>query len=179
MALVAEVGTEPHIRLFPVLVRTRRIYMDPLPGQVTCPSCGNNYIPAWSDTKLSTAAYDRANSIRIGSVRATVCAVCAEPQIDFVYKYQHPRGTEAKLHEWTAYPHEEHAVDVVVEIMVQVELKLYRQREGEEMPAEEVEERRSVIRSGFDKFREILRETDPKTVLQLVKAANGIKDLLT
>ena len=153
--------------------------MDPLPGQVTCPACGGNYIPAWSEPKLSAPGYDRTTNVTVGVARTTVCAVCAEAQVDLIYRYQHPRESEVVEQSWTAYPHEDHAVDVVVDIMVEVQMRAYWAQEGEEMPPEEVDKKRSAIRSVFDKLREVVRETDPATILQLTKAANGVKDLLT
>lgn len=148
--------------------------MDPLPGQVKCPSCGNNYIPTWTTNSLASPRYDRSEQVSVGAVNTSICSVCAEPEIRLDYAYRHPRDGDVHEASWTAYPTEDHAIDVVVHLIVDVQIRMYRSEEGEDMPADEVEEVRSRARKVFDRMRDFASGTDTNAVLKL---ANGVKDL--
>ena len=102
-------------------------------------------------------------------MHVSVCSVCAEPEIKLDYTYQHPRSGDTEVLEgsWRVYPPEEHSIDVVVHLIVDVRVKQYREKEGKDMPEAEVEQARSWLKSWFQSLLNTFKGADPQAALRL------------
>ena len=160
--------------------------MKPLPGQVVCAKCNNNYTPAWSDHTIGSADYARVNNVEIAQVKATVCQVCGAPAASLRLTYKHPgdpdNAGDVEHPDWQIIPQpgKDDAVEIVVKIILELRVTLYRNEHGgEDMPEGDKRETESLIRRGVMRMWEAASSTGASTAANTTAAlTNVIQGLL-